>query len=356
MIDWLIDWSVDWLIDWSIDWLIDWSIDWLIVPKNNREKEDINTVNWFFFVSFCLQELFERILFIWALRNPASGYVQGINDLVTPYFLVFLHDHVPAKEVVETYDCQTLSSDVLIALEADCFWCLSKLLAGIQVLYSLFKTRWKFVAWFYSITSQLIDWLSTFEYVVHSIDWLIDWLCLGVWFDWLIGYVLVCGSIDWLIDWLLLLCLDWRISSLFWGVPIFVLDIFCRAITRLHNPVSNNAWSSWRNWCNASIPTCIITWKSAAWSICSFRSGGWIVCSFASCRCSASFACGTRTTARWMGSRISTSTCARPSCWGGRRICAISRTFSMRWFFCKICPPRTGARTRRSGCSRRLSC
>ena len=39
-----------------------------------------------------VQAMVERILYIWAIRHPASGYVQGINDLVTPFFLVFLHD------------------------------------------------------------------------------------------------------------------------------------------------------------------------------------------------------------------------------------------------------------------------
>ncbi|XP_036155050.1 TBC1 domain family member 22A isoform X3 [Myotis myotis] len=38
-------------------------------------------------------EIFERILFIWAIRHPASGYVQGINDLVTPFFVVFICEH-----------------------------------------------------------------------------------------------------------------------------------------------------------------------------------------------------------------------------------------------------------------------
>ena len=37
-----------------------------------------------------VQRALERILYIWALRHPASGYVQGINDLATPFFLVFL--------------------------------------------------------------------------------------------------------------------------------------------------------------------------------------------------------------------------------------------------------------------------
>jgi hypothetical protein len=40
--------------------------------------------------------MFERILFIWAIRHPASGYVQGINDLVTPFYVVFLQEVIPA--------------------------------------------------------------------------------------------------------------------------------------------------------------------------------------------------------------------------------------------------------------------
>lgn len=42
-----------------------------------------------------VQEMFERILFIWAIRHPASGYVQGMNDLVTPFYVVFLHEYLP---------------------------------------------------------------------------------------------------------------------------------------------------------------------------------------------------------------------------------------------------------------------
>lgn len=39
-------------------------------------------------------QVFERILYIWAIRHPASGYVQGINDLVTPFFVVFLSEYI----------------------------------------------------------------------------------------------------------------------------------------------------------------------------------------------------------------------------------------------------------------------
>ncbi|XP_030417102.1 TBC1 domain family member 22B isoform X3 [Gopherus evgoodei] len=81
-----------------------------------------------------VQEIFERILFIWAIRHPASGYVQGINDLVTPFFVVFLSEHV--EEDVENFDVTTLSQDVLRSIEADSFWCMSKLLDGIQDNYT----------------------------------------------------------------------------------------------------------------------------------------------------------------------------------------------------------------------------
>lgn len=28
------------------------------------------------------------------MRHPASGYVQGINDVVTPFVIVFISDYV----------------------------------------------------------------------------------------------------------------------------------------------------------------------------------------------------------------------------------------------------------------------
>lgn len=93
----------------------------------------------------------ERILYVWAIRHPASGYVQGINDLVTPFFQVFLSSYIGQSPVTppvcrsladpladsdpESYDVSALPPSVLEALEADSFWCLSKLLDGIQDNY-----------------------------------------------------------------------------------------------------------------------------------------------------------------------------------------------------------------------------
>ncbi|XP_053260692.1 TBC1 domain family member 22A [Podarcis raffonei] len=79
-------------------------------------------------------EIFERILFIWAIRHPASGYVQGINDLVTPFFVVFTCEYT--EEEVENFDVSSLPAEVLQNIEADSFWCMSKLLDGIQDNYT----------------------------------------------------------------------------------------------------------------------------------------------------------------------------------------------------------------------------
>ncbi|KAF2083745.1 RabGAP/TBC [Saccharata proteae CBS 121410] len=77
----------------------------------------------------------ERILYIWAMRHPASGYVQGINDLVTPFWQVFLGSYITDPDIGSGMDPGQLPKTVLDAVEADSFWCLTKLLDGIQDNY-----------------------------------------------------------------------------------------------------------------------------------------------------------------------------------------------------------------------------
>jgi len=81
-----------------------------------------------------------RLLYIWAMRHPASSYVQGINDLATPLIAVFISGYFPNKDVEE----EVLSGEVMIdvtdaileEVEADTYWCLTNLLAGIQDHYT----------------------------------------------------------------------------------------------------------------------------------------------------------------------------------------------------------------------------
>jgi len=83
-----------------------------------------------------VQQCLIRILYIWGLRHPASGYVQGINDLVIPFFMLFLSDQIGGNVDIENYDISKLDSTILAAVEADSYWCLSRLLDGIQSNYT----------------------------------------------------------------------------------------------------------------------------------------------------------------------------------------------------------------------------
>jgi len=98
-----------------------------------------------------IQELLTRILYIWAIRHPATGYVQGINDLVTPFVFLFLDEQLrysydadstllPSKQQVKTdmeikAQIEKLSTQTLKDVEADSFWCVSHLLEGLQDHY-----------------------------------------------------------------------------------------------------------------------------------------------------------------------------------------------------------------------------
>ncbi|KAK3017656.1 hypothetical protein RJ639_003273 [Escallonia herrerae] len=116
------------------------------IPDTERTDEEINMLRQIavdcprtvpdvsFFQQVEVQKSLERILYTWAIRHPASGYVQGINDLVTPFFVVFLAEHLEGS--VDGWSITDLATDTISNVEADCFWCLSKLLDGMQDHYT----------------------------------------------------------------------------------------------------------------------------------------------------------------------------------------------------------------------------
>ncbi|XP_069765626.1 TBC1 domain family member 22A isoform X4 [Narcine bancroftii] len=168
----------------------------ILQPKVREIHIDISRANPLIplFQQASVQKIFERILFIWAIRHPASGYVQGINDLVTPFFVVFVFEYIGPNQAslgsarvqalkavatgrsalalwkgrpvpvtrgsrspgavrslpcpsrrqeitglkgeVENFDVSSLPDEVLQNIEADSFWCMSKLLDGIQDNYT----------------------------------------------------------------------------------------------------------------------------------------------------------------------------------------------------------------------------
>ncbi|THG09733.1 hypothetical protein TEA_006558 [Camellia sinensis var. sinensis] len=87
-----------------------------------------------FFQQAEVQKSLERILYTWAIRHPASGYVQGINDLATPFLVVFLSEYLEGS--VDNWSISDLPLEKISNIEADCYWCLSKLLDGMQDHYT----------------------------------------------------------------------------------------------------------------------------------------------------------------------------------------------------------------------------
>jgi hypothetical protein len=83
-----------------------------------------------------IRRILSRLLYIWAMRHPASSYVQGINDLATPLVVVFLGDYYDGQDVLDGHVMNHLSEERLDELEADVYWCLTNLLAGIQDHYT----------------------------------------------------------------------------------------------------------------------------------------------------------------------------------------------------------------------------
>lgn len=85
-----------------------------------------------------VQNSFERILYIWSIRHPASGYVQGMNDLVTPFFLTYLSEYCDSNKLqdVEKFDISLIDDAQLLSIEADTYWSFGKLLDSIQNNYT----------------------------------------------------------------------------------------------------------------------------------------------------------------------------------------------------------------------------
>jgi hypothetical protein len=98
------------------------------------------------FTHLAIRKLLEHVLCIYALRHPASGYVQGMNDLLVPIVIVLLQGILNStststsssfisEEDVLTYDVGSLPVSLVNQLEADCYWSFAKLLEAIQDNY-----------------------------------------------------------------------------------------------------------------------------------------------------------------------------------------------------------------------------
>ena len=99
-----------------------------------------------FFQHPLIQGALTRILSIWTLRHPTPGYVQGMNDLLIPFFYVFLSEHIEKGHILgrtaraSDEGIRVLESEageeLLGQVEADAYWCVNRLLDYVQDNYT----------------------------------------------------------------------------------------------------------------------------------------------------------------------------------------------------------------------------
>lgn len=66
--------------------------------------------------------------------QSSEAWQKSSSDLVAPFLVVFLSEYLEGG--IDNWSMSDLSSDEVSNVEADCYWCLSKLLDGMQDHYT----------------------------------------------------------------------------------------------------------------------------------------------------------------------------------------------------------------------------
>ena len=125
-----------------------------------------------------------RILYIWSMRHPASGYVQGFNDLCVPFFIVFFlefFDKININELLfkNNEELNNIDEDNYFELETDIYYSLTKLLDRIQTNYThnqpgIIKMIKRMELIIETVDKELYDYLKEKEidYVQFCFRWM----------------------------------------------------------------------------------------------------------------------------------------------------------------------------------------
>lgn len=131
-----------------------------------------------------IQFMLTRVLYIWSLRHPASGYVQGFNDLCIPFFIVYFLEKFPEKNVdtilkLNENEFKKLSEETLTEIETTIYFSLTKLLDRIQTNYTINQPGItlmikKMELIIEKVDPKLYDYLKKFEidYVQFCFRWM----------------------------------------------------------------------------------------------------------------------------------------------------------------------------------------
>lgn len=91
----------------------------------------------------CMRQSLERVLLTWSIVNGSSGYYQGLNDITSIFYVVFLQSALESLgDVSVIFDDDRYLNELeeaLICIEPDVYYCLTSMMRSIEN-YHPFKT------------------------------------------------------------------------------------------------------------------------------------------------------------------------------------------------------------------------
>lgn len=98
-----------------------------------------------------IRRCLSRLLYIWAMRHPASSYVQGINDIATPLIAVFLSSYFDGKDVLDGEVMDEVSDEAMNEVSTGYRFCNEELL-----LFPCDRRRYRFLFVLYAHCESLM--------------------------------------------------------------------------------------------------------------------------------------------------------------------------------------------------------
>jgi len=117
-----------------------WERDQLVQIKKDIPRD---CPNLFKVKSDRLEKVCLRALCIWCSRHRASGYVQGMVDIMCVFLYLFIDDYlrklhattIESKRLLEFLGI--IPEPRMLEIEADAYWCYSQLMGGIMDNYTV---------------------------------------------------------------------------------------------------------------------------------------------------------------------------------------------------------------------------
>ncbi|EGR26927.1 TBC1 domain member 22b [Ichthyophthirius multifiliis] len=140
-----------------------------------------------------IKDILVRVLFIWNVRHPACGYVQGINDIVTSFIIVFLSEYctvnIETLQIPEDFEKQHQSNfkklkqihiGVQVKFQMECQIIIQIIfLAQKNNILKFKKSQKDQIMIYYNIFLQKQSFMNQFlngQFVYFCVNFLLNWV------------------------------------------------------------------------------------------------------------------------------------------------------------------------------------